>query len=629
MLEIKNASLARGTNLLINDATFTIFPGKHVGISGPNGAGKSSFFKLILGELELESGSCFIPNNLVISHVSQEITDNELSAIDYALKGDAELFSLRSQLAEAELNHNSAHNIAEIHQKIGDIQGYASESKAAKLLSGLGFKQELFGNPVATFSGGWQMRLNLARALMCRSDMLLLDEPTNHLDLDAVLWLEDYLKSYEGTLLLISHDRDFLDSITEQILHIANQQATLYSGNYSNFERQRAEKLALQQTGFEKQQKQIAHLQKFVARFKAKASKAKQAQSRVKALEKMEKISPAHVDSPFSFVFHNFENLPHTLVRIDDCTIGYDQTPILKNVDMSIFAGDRIGILGANGEGKSTFIKLLAEELLPLSGKMEGNKNLGVGYFAQHQLSQLDASSTAIQTMRKLDPKASDQLLLNFLGSFNFKGDKVNQSIIEFSGGEKARLVLATIVYQKPNLLLLDEPTNHLDLEMRDALGLALQSYEGALMIVAHDRYLLETVCDTFLLVSNGGISPFDGDLEDYRKFISQPIGSFADNTDNAPGVLVSKKDQRKADAEKRKRLQPLTNKLKKVERQLATLNAKKESIEVQLADSDIYSDKNKADLKDLLQSQIEVSKAIDTQEEEWMMLSEEIESST
>ncbi len=624
MLELKNASLARGTNLLINHATFTIYPGKHVGISGPNGAGKSSLFMLIRHELELEAGTCFLPDNLVVSHVSQEIEDNELDAMNYVLKGDAELFDIRQRLTEAEKSHSN-HNIAELHQKLDDIQGYASESKAAKLLSGLGFKQEQFNNAVSTFSGGWQMRLNLARALMCRSDMLLLDEPTNHLDLDAVLWLEDYLKSYDGTLLLISHDRDFLDSLTDQILHIAKQQATLYNGNYSDFEKQRAEKLALQQFGFEKQQKQIQHLQKFVARFKAKASKAKQAQSRVKALEKMELISPAHIDSPFSFEFKNLDNLPHTLVRIDNGVIGYGETPVLNSINMSIFAGDRLGVLGANGQGKSTFIKLLAGELTPMQGELEGNKNLSIGYFAQHQLSQLNVSATALQTMKKLDPKASDQQLLNFLGSFNFKGDKVQQKISEFSGGEKARLVLATIVYNQPNLLLLDEPTNHLDLEMRDALSLALQSYQGALMIVAHDRYLLESVCDSFLIVSNGSINPFDGDLDDYRKLINQPKELRTQQAKNSSPAL-SKKDQRKSDAEKRKKLQPLTNKLKKIEQQLAKLNALKDDVESSLGDSSFYEDKNKEKLKELLAKQSEITKKIEVFEEEWMMISEEIE---
>ena len=533
---------------------------------------------------------------------------------------------IKCKLTQAEQGQD-VHNIAVLHQQLDDIHGYASESKAAKLLGGLGFKQSEFGLPVSSFSGGWQMRLNIARALMCRSDILLLDEPTNHLDLDAVLWLTDYLKTYEGTLLLISHDRDFLDTVTDQTLHIDNQQATLYNGSYSDFEKQRAEKLALQQASYQKQQKQIQHMQKFIARFKAKASKAKQAQSRVKALEKLERITPAHIDSPFNFEFPAMEDLPHVLLRIEHASVGYNSSPVLQDLDMNICMGDRLGVLGANGQGKSTFIKLLAKELDPLGGKLEPCKKLSIGYFAQHQLSQLDANSTALNTMKQLDPKASDQQLLNYLGSFNFRGDKTDQPIHLFSGGEKARLVLATIVYQKPNLLLLDEPTNHLDLEMRDALSLALQNYDGALLVVAHDRYLLETVCDSFLLASNGAVAPFDGDLEDYYKFIKQnKISTPTVATISQTTSALSKKEQRKADAEKRQRLQPLTNKLKKNEQQLAKLQQEMAELEAILADSGLYEDANKNRLKELLLKQNEIKTNIENLEEEWMQISEEIE---
>ena len=626
MLELQNASLYRGTQQLFENASLTIFPGKHVGITGMNGTGKSSLFMLILKQLELESGELSIPSSLVLAHVSQEILEDHLTALNYVLKGDIELYEILHQLELAEQGQSDA-DIANLHIQLDEIQGYAAKSKAARLLTGLGFQQQQFEQPVSSFSGGWQMRLNLARALMTRSDMLLLDEPTNHLDLDAVIWLEDYLKSYAGTLLLISHDRLFLDNVVNQILQISHQQLTLYNGNFSEFERQRSEKLALQQAGFEKQQKQIQHMQQFINRFKAKATKAKQAQSRVKALEKLALIAPAHIDSPFTFSFHATENLPHTLLGLEKVSAGYDEKIILNNVNMQVFAGDRLGVLGANGQGKSTLIKLLADELGMISGEKNSSKHTKIGYFAQHQLSQLDTNATALETLRKLDNNASEQILLNYLGSFNFSGDKAKQKTESFSGGEKARLVLACIVYLKPNLLLLDEPTNHLDLDMRDALTIALQSFDGALIVISHDRHLLRTVCDKFLLVANQSVSEFKGDLEDYRQLLKQTNDSETEaKTSSSDSSQASKKQRKQQEAEQRKALQPLNNKLKKLEKEIATYNEQLSDYDLQLNDTTLYEEANKAQLKQLLKQHTEIKQALANAEEQWLEISEEIE---
>ncbi len=627
MLELKNATLKRGPQLLFEKTSFTIYPSKRVGVTGANGAGKSSLFSLILGNLELDTGDFSLPEKLVIAHVEQEIHNQDWSAIDYVIDGDKALSDTLRKLSAAEQSHN-AEDIAHLHQKMEEIQGYAGNSKAAKLLNGLGFSQAQFANAVSSFSGGWQMRLNLARALMCRSDILLLDEPTNHLDLDTVLWLEDYLKNYPGTLLLISHDRDFLDSVINQVLHISSHSATIYNGNYSAYEKYRTEQIALQQAGYAKQQKHIQHVQSFINRFKAQATKAKQAQSRIKALAKLELIAPAHIDSPFHFSFKAPNNNPHTLLRLDDVTIAYDKDPILAKINFSMFAGDRIGLLGANGAGKSTLVKLLSNELKPQEGKIELNANLNIGYFAQHQLSQLNLQNSALQSMallaKKCGDNATEQELRNYLGGFNFHDDKVSQTIETFSGGEKARLVLAMIVYQKPNLLLLDEPTNHLDIDMRDALTFALQDFKGALAIVSHDRHLLRTVCDSFVLVHDKTVTQFDGDLEDYRQFIKQASEDSGSSKTSSSGI--SKKEQRKIDAEQRKQLQPLRNKLTKIERQMATLNKTKDDLENRLADSDIYHETKKAELSQTLKAQSETSTALDSLEEEWMEVMEKLE---
>jgi len=642
MLKLSNLSLRRGVQLLLQDVNITIHPRQKVGITGGNGCGKSSLFALINNELHADSGDFFIPQNWTIAHVAQESPSTERPAIDYVIDGDNELRHIE-QAIEAANESGHGELLGKLYAQLEEADGYTANSRAAQLLSGLGFSQDQISNSVNSFSGGWRMRLNLARALMCRSDLLLLDEPTNHLDLDAVLWLEEWLKKYPGTLLLISHDRDFLDSVMTHIAHIENQTMTLYSGNYSQFERIRAEQLAQQQVLYERQQQEIKHIQSFINRFKAKATKAKQAQSRVKTLEKMEMISLAHVDSPFHFEFHAPDKIPNPLVSLEDIKLGYGETTILDHVHINLQPGSRIGLLGHNGAGKSTFIKLLADELAVQAGRVERSSELRIGYFAQHQLEQLHPEDTPMEHFQRLDQRATEQSLRNHLGGFGFSGDKVESKIAPFSGGEKARLVFATLVYQKPNLLLLDEPTNHLDLDMRHAISLALQEFEGAMVIVSHDRHLLRSVTDEFYLVADQKVSAFKGDLEDYRNWIAdqkkQEAQQTADGTikksanDNADNNMASvnsaqsKKEQKRLDAEKRKLLQPLKNKLTKLEKEMDKLTHKKEELEVLLSSPDIYEDSKKEQLKDLLQQQVKVTQSLDNTEEQWMTLSEELES--
>ena len=526
--------------------------------------------------------------------------------------------------------------LGKLYVQLEEAEGYTANSRAAQLLTGLGFSQQQLDEPVNNFSGGWRMRLNLARALMCRSDLLLLDEPTNHLDLDAVLWLEDWLKKYSGTLLLISHDRDFLDSVMTHIVHIEHQAVTLYSGNYSQFERIRAEQLAQQQVLYERQQREIKHIQSFINRFKAKATKAKQAQSRVKTLEKMELITQAHVDSPFHFEFHAPEKIPNPLIALDDIKLGYGAVTILEHVHINLQPGSRIGLLGHNGAGKSTFIKLLAGEMQALSGRIEASSELRIGYFAQHQLEQLHPEDTPLEHFQRLDKRASEQALRDHLGGFGFSGDKVDMKIAPFSGGEKARLVFATLVYQKPNLLLLDEPTNHLDLEMRHAISMALQEFEGAMVIVSHDRHLLRSVTDEFYLVADKKVDVFKGDLEDYRLWASEQkkqlpqaeAGNHNEkkNDASASHSAQARKDKKRQEAEKRRQLKPLTNKLTKLEKEMDKLAQKKQKLEAALAEPEIYEDNNKSQLKELLQQQIELLRALEETEEQWMAVSEELE---
>ena len=627
MLTFSDVSLRRGPRLLFEAASFTIHAGNKVGITGANGCGKSSLFSLIQNELHADTGTLSLPDDSVIAHVAQETPAVEKPAIEYVIDGDSGLRQLQAELTLAEQNDNGLQQ-AQILSQMETIDAYTATARAARLLNGLGFKAPEHQLAVDSFSGGWRMRLNLAQALMCRSDILLLDEPTNHLDLDAVIWLENWLQRYHGTLLLISHDRDFLDRIVNRIAHIEQQHITLYTGNYTNFETQRAERLAQQQAAHEKQQREVAHIRAYVDRFRAKATKARQAQSRLKALERMALIAPAHVDSPFHFTFPPPEKSPKPLLQLEDAAVGYGQQPLLQGLNLSFAPGDRIGLLGPNGAGKSTLIKLLANTLNPLAGKREPARYLQLGYFAQHQLEQLEANDSPLTHLQRLDKTASEKDLRDFLGGFGFQGDRALESVAPFSGGEKARLVLALLVYQKPNLLLLDEPTNHLDLEMRLALTTALQDYQGAVVLISHDRHLLRTVTDQFYLVHDGQVTPFNGDLEDYRQYLQQESKQEiqANNSSPAEHTSTARKNQRREAAEKRQRLQPLRKEVQKLEEYLASLESRKVELETQLADSTLYDAANKTQLKQLLMEQAEIQTQIKQTEENWLNKSEELQ---
>ncbi|MBI5041650.1 MAG: ATP-binding cassette domain-containing protein [Gammaproteobacteria bacterium] len=630
MLELRDVSLRRGPRLLFSNANLTLHSGQRVGVTGANGTGKSSLFALLRGELHADTGDFRLPPNWIIAQVAQETPALDVPALDYVLRGDAELERLQAELRAAETAHDG-HRLAQLHAQLDAIDGYSAPSRAARLMHGLGFTADQEGLPVAQFSGGWRMRLNLAQALMCRSDLLLLDEPTNHLDLDAVLWLEEWLQRYPGMLLLISHDREFLDRTVQNILHIEREQVKLYPGNYSEFETRRAEQLAQQQSAFERQQREIAHIQHFIDRFKAKASKAKQAQSRMKALARMERIAAAHADSPFHFEFPAPAKLPHPLLQLEKISAGYADKTILSGVELSLAPGDRVGLLGPNGAGKSTLIKLLAGVIEPQCGKRLPAPDLDVGYFAQHQLEQLHAPSSPLLHLQRLAPRASEQSLRDFLGGFGFAGERAESPVAPFSGGEKARLVLALLVYQAPNLLLLDEPTNHLDLEMRLALELALQDYPGAVVLVSHDRHLLRTVTDSFLLVAAGRAQPFDGDLDDYRRWLEQREHETEtdDSTDDKAHSATARRDRKHQEAEQRQRLQPLRNELRKLDTQLEKLHTRQAELDAALGDSALYEAAQKGLLQKLLLEKAELDKQLASTEEQWLEVSEEIEQAT
>jgi ATP-binding cassette subfamily F protein 3 len=628
VLKFTQLSLRRGTRELLHDVNCTIHAGQRVGVTGANGVGKSSLFSLLRNELHPDGGDFSLPPNTVIAHVAQETPAVDKSALDYVIDGDTELRRLEHEIALAE-QANDGDKLAHLYSDMENIHGYSAASRAGKLIHGLGFTSNQEHSPVREFSGGWRMRLNLAQALMCRSDLLLLDEPTNHLDLEAVIWLEEWLQSYPGTLLLISHDRDFLDRVVTHVAHIEQGSLTLYTGNYSDFEIRRAEQLANQQAAYEKQQREIAHMQKFVDRFRAKATKARQAQSRIKALERMTTISAAHIDSPFHFEFKLPSRLPDLLLHLEKVCVGYADTAILSNINLNIQSGSRIGLLGYNGAGKSTLIKLLAGELAALGGERTEAKDIKIGYFAQHQLEQLDHQASPLLHLQRLDPRATEKELRSFLGGFAFRDDMASSPVAPFSGGEKARLVLAMIVYQKPNLLLLDEPTNHLDLEMRHALSVALQEFAGAMIVVSHDRHLLRTVTDTLLLVAEGKVSAFEGDIDDYRQWVKdheKEDASPGEDTDTLPSSTTNKKQQRQIAAELRKKIQPLRNKVNKLEQQIEKLNVEKAKTHEKLSNSSIYEDQNKQHLKETLEAQSNIDKQLQIAEEQWMEAQEELD---
>ena len=627
MIQLQQVELRRGIQCLFQGADLTVFPGQKVGIVGANGCGKSSLFALLQSKLHADAGNVSIPASWHISTVAQETPALDCSAMDYVLQGDEQLYPLLLKVRTG----CSESDLAAVHLQIEALDGYRAEAKAGVLLDGLGFSGEAQQQAVKSFSGGWRMRLNLARALMQRAELLLLDEPTNHLDLDAVLWLEKYLANYQGTLLLISHDRDFLDAVTDNIVHIERQTLTLYKGNYSQFERQRAEQLAQHQANFDKQQRQVAHLQKFIDRFKAQATKARQAQSRIKALERMTIMAPAHIDSPFSFSFREPKALPNPLLKMDNVQAGYADKVILSQIKFQLLPGSRIGLLGRNGAGKSTLIKLLSGSMAPQSGDVWYANGVSLGYFAQHQLETLRPQDSPLQHLVRLDPQVPEQKLRDFLGGFGFHGDKALEACAPFSGGEKARLVLALIVYQRPNLLLLDEPTNHLDLDMREAIVMALQEFEGAIVIVSHDRHLLSSCTDEFYLVAHGRVAPFDGDLTDYYQWLQQDArqSASASQTEVPQSSNVVRKDQKRLEADLRNLLRPVKQKIDKLEQQQEKLTKELAAIEAKMADPDIYDAKRKAELTELLSKQASASQSLASIEEDWFMAQEELEQKT
>jgi ATP-binding cassette, subfamily F, member 3 len=648
VIRFNQFTLARGVKPLFDATSFVLNPGENAGLVGANGAGKSTLFSVLRGELHADGGDFSLPPSWRIAHVAQETPAADETALEYTLDGDAALREIEAGIREAEAAHDGE-ALAHAHAAFADADGYTAPARAEALLLGLGFTLAQTRERVASFSGGWRMRLNLAQALMCRSDLLLLDEPTNHLDLDAIVWLEEWLHRYAGTLVVISHDREFLDSVCNVTLHLENRQVKRYGGNYSQFEILRAQQLALQQSAYEKQQKTVAHLQSFIDRFKAKATKARQAQSRMKALEKMERIAPAHVASPFTFEFRTPDAAPNPMLVMDDVRCGYrkddgGQTPILESIALSIQNGQRIGLLGANGQGKSTLVKTLAGTLAPLSGEMRQGRGLAIGYFAQHQLETLRPDDSPLAHLARIAPEAREQELRDFLGGFNFSGDMASAPIAPFSGGEKARLALALIIWQKPNLLLLDEPTNHLDLETRHALTMALAQFEGTLILVSHDRHLLRASTDQFMLVANHRLQPFDGDLDDYRDWLLQhaaetraaakAAGAGAagdtDGTSGAAGAAPNRKDQRRQEAEVRQKLahlkKPLQTRIAKIEKEMDALNVEKATLDAFVADSASYEPSMKTKLTDTLKRQADVHARLDTLEAEWLDAHEELE---
>jgi ATP-binding cassette subfamily F protein 3 len=629
MLSLTNISLRRGRKVLIANASFQVHAGQRMGVIGANGCGKSSLFAMLLGELEPDDGELGLDPKDEIAHVAQESPHGSGSAVDYVMDGDRELREVQLAIADGEADEDKP-DLHILYERMEAIDGFTADSRASRLLHGLGFAAEEYTKPVKEFSGGWRMRLNLARALMCRSDILLLDEPTNHLDLPAILWLERWLKRYEGILLIVSHDRDFLDQVCTRIAHIENEEIHLFTGNYSQFESQRAEQLAQQQAMYTRQQREIKHIQSYVDRFRYKASKARQAQSRLKMLERMEQIAPAHVDSPFKFHFIEPKKQPQHLLGLTDASVGYGDHVVLDDITLNLSAGDRIGLLGVNGAGKSTLVKALSTGSTVLSGDRVLSKDTKIGYFAQHQLELLRPEHSPIDHLRDYAPQDREQDLRNYLGSFGFSGERIFEPVEPFSGGEKARLVLALMIRQGPNLLLLDEPTNHLDLEMRQALSIALIEYSGALVVISHDRHLLRSVCDELLIVHDGIVDRFDRSLDDYPAWLKEQdekLEQVAAKWQEVPVRQVNKKQQRQEEALRRQRLKPLYDKVKDVEKKLASHRKTLSTFDKRMTDEAIYTDASRKDeLTQLVKDQAIVKSEIESLEWEWLEASEELE---
>ncbi|KQW43528.1 MULTISPECIES: ATP-binding cassette domain-containing protein [unclassified Roseateles] len=640
MITLRDITLRRGVKVVLDNASATLQPGEKIGLVGRNGAGKSSLFALLTHRLGNDKGEVKVPRHWRRSEVAQNMPETDDGATDYVLEGDLPLVAARAALDAAEAA-NDGHAMADAHALLADVGAFDARSRAQALLMGLGFKTEQLDAPVNSFSGGWRMRLQLARALMCPAELMLLDEPTNHLDLDALVWLEAWLQRYDGTLIIISHDREFLDAITKVTLHLDEGKLVRYGGNYTSFETQRAERMVLQQAAFSKQQERVAHLQKFIDRFKAKASKAKQAQSRVKALERMERLAPVLASADFNFEFREPLNLPNPMLMFDEMSAGYGTTTIVRNIDRSVLAGQRIGILGANGQGKSTLVKTIAGTQPALAGRLTQGKGLSIGYFAQQELDVLRLDEGPLEHMvrlaREVGPAGREQELRDFLGQFRFTGDMVNQQVGSLSGGEKARLVLAMLVWQRPNLLLLDEPTNHLDLNTREALSMALNEFEGTVMLVSHDRALLREVCDEFWLVADGVVKPFDGDLDDYQRWLleqskeaaraakKQPAAAPAPVVAAAPVQAPAPREDRKASGQARAKLaeqtRPLRKEMEAIDKRMHTLAEERAGIEAQLAEGAAAS--AIAEMGKRLKA---ISDQLETDEARWLTLSEQIE---
>ena len=642
MIKFDDITLQRGGQPLIEGANLTLDSGQRYGLVGRNGAGKTTLFKLLLGQLQLDAGQLTWPPAMRMAHMAQEIGDVNRSTLEHVLDGDLSLRAAEAAIAAAEARHDEA-ALSHVYADYDHVGGYSAVNRAQQLLQGLGFPEQDWSQPVGSFSGGWRVRLNLAQALMCPSDLLLLDEPTNHLDLDATMWLESWLQKYPGTLFLVSHDRDFLDQVVQVIVHLDRKKLTSYRGNYAAFERQKAERMAQHQVMYSKQQTEIAHIESFIRRFKAKASKAKQAQGRVKALERMEKIAPAYADSPFTFRFPEFDKTSSTLIDLDRVSIGYDKPIVSANI--TLLHDSRYALLGPNGAGKSSLIKTLVGDLAPLSGQIVPGEHLKVGYFAQHQLEALDIGASGLLHLQRLKPKASEQELRNFLGSFGWQGERVFEPVKHFSGGEKVRLALAMIALQKPNLLLLDEPTNHLDLEARHALTMALQAYQGAIVVISHDRHLLRQVVDNYWIVADGKVKEFEGDLQDYQMQVQalaqaqaqakmkerqEIIRSDPSKTNHSEAEALTpaeRKEQKRQQAEKRKQLSPLKKAIAKHEKDIDLWQAKLDLLEAELAQPSLYDAENKAKLKDLLAQQAHASEQHEYNEELWLEKHDQLES--